>query len=115
MDCPVSAVVEERPFLLRDTVNFVLGPDETLQGRWPRCAGPCARTRAEYWRDWGARALDSVPVAGGDHPRRDHLHLAVYQDTGAIVAPVTTSAPEATTGGRTWDYRFCCCATPSSS
>jgi GH15 family glucan-1,4-alpha-glucosidase len=61
----------------------------------------------EYWRDW-VRGL-SIPFQWQEEIIRAAitLHLAVYQDTGAIVAAVTTSLPEAPTGGRTWDYRFC--------
>src|SRR3989454_4335145 len=35
------------------------------------------------------------------------LELNVFEDTGAIIAAVTTSIPEAAGTGRTWDYRYC--------
>lgn len=35
------------------------------------------------------------------------LKLSAFDDTGAIVAAVTTSIPEAADGGRNWDYRYC--------
>ena len=106
-DCPVSAVVEERAFLLRDDVNFVLGPDETLQGSVAEVCRSFREHTTEYWLEW-VRGLH-IPFQWQEEIIRAAitLHLAVYQDTGAIVAAVTTSLPEATTGGRNWDYRFC--------
>jgi GH15 family glucan-1,4-alpha-glucosidase len=35
------------------------------------------------------------------------LQLNAFEDTGAIVAAMTTSIPEAPNSGRTWDYRYC--------
>jgi GH15 family glucan-1,4-alpha-glucosidase len=35
------------------------------------------------------------------------LKLHCFEDTGAIVAALTTSIPEAPGSGRTWDYRYC--------
>jgi GH15 family glucan-1,4-alpha-glucosidase len=35
------------------------------------------------------------------------LELNVYEPTGAIIASMTTSIPEAPDSGRTWDYRYC--------
>ncbi|MGE5744707.1 MAG: glycoside hydrolase family 15 protein, partial [Gemmatimonadota bacterium] len=35
------------------------------------------------------------------------LKLNAYEDTGAVIAAVTTSIPEAVDSGRNWDYRYC--------
>ena len=35
------------------------------------------------------------------------LKLCTFEDTGAVVAALTTSVPEAAGSGRNWDYRFC--------
>src|SRR6266498_3403623 len=35
------------------------------------------------------------------------LKLNVFEDTGAIIAALTTSIPEAADSNRTWDYRYC--------
>ena len=35
------------------------------------------------------------------------LKLCTYEDTGAMVAALTTSIPEHADSGRNWDYRYC--------
>ena len=35
------------------------------------------------------------------------LKLCTFEDTGAILAAMTTSVPEAADSGRNWDYRYC--------
>ena len=35
------------------------------------------------------------------------LQLSAYEPTGAIIAAMTTSIPEAPNTGRNWDYRYC--------
>ncbi|MCW5590946.1 MAG: glycoside hydrolase family 15 protein, partial [Burkholderiales bacterium] len=61
----------------------------------------------DYWHDW-VRDL-SIPFEWQDEIIRAAitLKLAAYDDTGAVVAALTTSIPESPASGRNWDYRFC--------
>ena len=60
-----------------------------------------------YWRDW-VRSL-AIPFEWQEAVIRAAitLQLNAFDDTGAIIAAVTTSIPEAADSGRNWDYRYC--------
>ncbi len=106
-DAPIRMVREEVPFLLDRELHFILGPDETFT----RSVGDYARESLEktidYWRSW-VRAL-SIPLEWQDAVIRSAitLKLCQYDETGAIVAAMTTSIPEAAHTQRNWDYRYC--------
>ncbi|HEU0305659.1 MAG TPA: glycoside hydrolase family 15 protein [Lysobacter sp.] len=106
-DVPVRMVRDALPFVLDRDVHLVLGPDETLT----QPVGPYVRLAEErtldYWREW-TRYL-SIPLEWQDAVIRSAitLKLCQYEDTGAIVAAITTSIPEAPHTVRNWDYRYC--------
>jgi GH15 family glucan-1,4-alpha-glucosidase len=60
-----------------------------------------------YWWDW-VRDLN-VPFDWQEAVIRAviTLKLCSYDDTGVMVAALTTSIPESPGSGRTWDYRYC--------
>jgi GH15 family glucan-1,4-alpha-glucosidase len=108
-DASVTAILEENPFFLEDTVTLLLGPDETVQSAAAEIGGRFLEETTAYWRGW-VREL-AIPFEWQDAVIRAaiSLELNVYEDTGAIIAAVTTSVPEAPGGGsrRNWDYRYC--------
>ena len=106
-DCSITALVDELPFVLQRPVTFVLGPDETLQGSVAETWRRFFEETADYWRDW-VRDLQ-IPFEWQDEIIRAALtlKLSAVDDTGALVAAVTTSIPEAPGSGRNWDYRYC--------
>jgi GH15 family glucan-1,4-alpha-glucosidase len=62
---------------------------------------------ARYWQRWVKRC-DIPPKYQGEVIRSAlTLKLHCFEDTGAIVAAMTTSIPESPGSGRTWDYRYC--------
>lgn len=106
-DCPVSHVLEERTFRLENPLAFFLGPDEGYdQEVGPGVSATLDRTIA-YWKDW-VRTL-YIPLDYQDAVIRSAitLKLCAYEETGAIVAAMTTSVPEFPESGRNWDYRYC--------
>jgi GH15 family glucan-1,4-alpha-glucosidase len=106
-DCSITAILEEIPFLLREPICMILGPDETLQGSVAEVSHRFFDKTIDYWQDW-VRDL-SIPFEWQEEIIRAAitLKLATYDDTGAIVAAPTTSLPEAAGSGRNWDYRYC--------
>ena len=62
---------------------------------------------ARYWQRW-VKHCDVPPVFQSEVIRSAlALKLHCFEDTGAIVAAMTTSIPESPGSGRTWDYRYC--------
>jgi GH15 family glucan-1,4-alpha-glucosidase len=60
-----------------------------------------------YWQHW-VRGL-AIPLEWQDEVIRCAitLKLCQHEETGAIVAALTTSIPEAPHSERNWDYRYC--------
>ena len=106
-DGPVTYVHEEVPFVLEQPIALILGPDETLTQSVARIAGDFLEETDNYWREW-CRYL-SLPFEWQDAVIRAAitLKLCSLEESGAIVAAMTTSIPEAPHSERNWDYRFC--------
>lgn len=106
-DLPVAYILDETPFLLDRPANLILGADEPVDESITDLARSFEERTIQYWRDW-VRPL-AVPLEWQDAVIRSAitLKLCTSEDTGAIVAAMTTSVPEAADTGRNWDYRFC--------
>jgi GH15 family glucan-1,4-alpha-glucosidase len=106
-DASLSYVLDESYFLLDRTVNFLLGPDETLAEGIGDIAHSFEKDTIAYWRNWSRRL--ALPLEWQDVVIRAAitLKLSLFEDTGAIIAAMTTSVPEAPGSSRNWDYRYC--------
>ncbi len=104
---PLTYVLQEQTFALTETTSLVLGPDESLSEGVEELADTYERETLDYWRQWSRRL--AVPLEWQDAVIRAAitLKLCVFEDTGAIVAALTTSIPEAPGTQRNWDYRYC--------
>ena len=106
-NAPVTYVLDETPFLLEEPVSLLLGPDETLVGGVEETAREFEEKTDTYWRRWTRRL--ALPFEWQEAVTRAAitLKLCAFEETGAIIAAMTTSVPEAADTGRNWDYRFC--------
>jgi GH15 family glucan-1,4-alpha-glucosidase len=106
-DVSISYVIEERPFLVDLPVSFVLGADETLRADIDTSARESLERTLEHWQSW-TRSL-SIPFEWQEAVIRAAITLKLcnFEESGAIVAAMTTSIPEAPGTERNWDYRYC--------
>jgi GH15 family glucan-1,4-alpha-glucosidase len=106
-DGPLSYIGSESAFVLTKPIHLVLGPDEP----WPEdvsktCREFADRTR-DYWREWVRRLSIAYDWQEAIIRAAIALKLSSFEETGSVVAALTTSIPEAPGSGRTWDYRYC--------
>ncbi len=106
-DAPIAHLLSRQPFVLTREHNFLLGADESLADGIADTARLFEEETLTYWRKWSQRL--HLPLEWQEAVIRAAitLKLSLFEDTGAIVAAMTTSIPEAPNSGRTWDYRFC--------
>jgi GH15 family glucan-1,4-alpha-glucosidase len=106
-DASLSAITEQHPFELDRSMALILGPDETIESAPLTVAHAWMEQTATYWEEW-VRSL-AVPLDWQAAVIRAAitLKLCTYEDSGAVLAALTTSIPESADSGRTWDYRYC--------
>ncbi len=106
-DVPVAYVLSGQPFVVSHEHNFMLGADESLSTGIADTARHFEQETVAYWRQWTQRL--ALPLEWQEAVIRAAitLKLSLFEDTGAIVAAMTTSIPESADSGRNWDYRFC--------
>lgn len=106
-DASFSAILEEHSVILDEPLTLILGPDETIREPLSKVGRDFFCETKRYWTDW-TRGL-SIPFEWQEEVIRAAitLKLCTYEDSGAVVAALTTSIPEAASTARNWDYRFC--------
>jgi GH15 family glucan-1,4-alpha-glucosidase len=106
-DAPVAFIKQESEFVLDREITFILGPDEAISDTPSNFgSGWLARTE-DQWRDWTRRLATPPEWQAAVIRAAITLKLCVYEETGGIVAALTTSIPEHAGSSRNWDYRFC--------
>jgi GH15 family glucan-1,4-alpha-glucosidase len=104
---PVSYVMEERYFRLDQQHWILWAPDEPIEADFEDLCRRYYEMTMANWRLW-VRGL-TIPFEWQEPVIRAAitLKLCMFEETGAIVAALTTSIPEAANTIRNWDYRFC--------
>ncbi|MBM0168578.1 glycoside hydrolase family 15 protein [Altererythrobacter sp. C41] len=106
-DAPVGYVLSGRSYRVESDQHFFLGPDEPFSGNLRAELRQMDEQTRKYWTLW-VRGLH-IPLEWQDEVIRCAiaLKLCQHEETGAIVAALTTSIPEAPHSERNWDYRYC--------
>ncbi|MEN2787888.1 glycoside hydrolase family 15 protein [Sphingomonas qilianensis] len=104
---PIGVIEAERVFRLERPLHFFLGPDESFAGDLAATVDTMLADTTRHWQEW-VRGL-AIPLEWQEVVIRSAitLKLCQHEETGAIVAAMTTSIPEHADSGRNWDYRYC--------
>ena len=105
-DIPLS-YLGGQPFTLTGRRHFVLSWGSPVEEPLPPLCERFWNETARYWQHWVKQC--AIPPLFQQEVIRSALTLKLhcFEDTGAIIAAMTTSIPESPGSGRTWDYRYC--------
>jgi len=105
-DIPLS-YVEGLPFALTTRHHLALTWGAPIEEPLEPLTMRFLEQTTRYWQRWVMHC--NIPPQYQSAVIRSALALKLhcFEDTGAIVAAMTTSIPEAKGSGRTWDYRYC--------
>lgn len=106
-NAPLGWIRDERMFRAERDLYFYFGPDEGFDSNLESTLESMLDDTVSTWQHW-VRGLN-LPLEWQEAVIRAAitLKLCQYEQTGAIVAALTTSLPEHADSGRNWDYRFC--------
>lgn len=106
-DGPIGMIGAELPFRVESGLHFFLGPDESFSGAIRPITQQMLADTQDEWKIW-VRGLATPPEWQETVIRSAiTLKLCQFEETGAIVAAMTTSIPEHANSERNWDYRYC--------
>jgi len=105
-DIPIS-YLGGQPFALTERCYLVLTWGMPIEEPLAPLCERFLQETTRYWQRW-VKECDVPPLFQQEVIRSAlALKLHCFEDTGAIVASMTTSIPESPGSGRTWDYRYC--------
>lgn len=105
-DIPLS-YLGGQPFTLTGRQHLVLTWGAPVEEPLAPLCERFFNATSRYWEHW-VKQCDIPPMYQAEVIRSAlALKLHCFEDTGAIVAAMTTSIPESPGSGRTWDYRYC--------
>ncbi len=104
---PLTYLTDEMSFQLNEKIHFALTWSSSVDTDLAEVTERFFRLTNTYWRNWVKHC--TLPTQFQKETIRSALALKLhcYEDTGAILAALTTSLPETAGGVRNWDYRFC--------
>ncbi len=104
---PLTYLQSDAPFHLKETLCFALTWNHAWNEAFPDSVFHQKDRTLDYWNTWVRHC--AIPTLYQSETIRSALALKLhcYEDTGAILAALTTSLPEEPFGTRNWDYRFC--------
>ncbi len=106
-NAPITYVIDETPFTLNGPISLLLGADESLGAGIEESAREHEENTADYWRQWTRHLALPLEWQSAVIRAAITLKMCLFEETGAIVAAMTTSIPEAPGSARNWDYRYC--------
>lgn len=102
-----DSVLNEEEFLLTKNEFFLLSYNQKMVSiDQPRVELEYERTKI-YWINWANRTKKYTKYYSLIERSVLVLKLMSFQRSGAVLAALTTSLPEAVGHVRNWDYRFC--------
>ncbi|HMK74006.1 MAG TPA: glycoside hydrolase family 15 protein [Myxococcaceae bacterium] len=105
-DVPLSYLTGQ-PFSLTGRRHLVLAWGAPVEEPLAALSTRFLDETLRYWRRWVKHC--NIPALYQQQVIRSALALKLhcFEDTGAILAAMTTSLPESPGAGRNWDYRYC--------
>lgn len=104
---PLTYLCEETQVALTEKMYFGLTWGPGIEDDLIKVTHKFLNKTTRYWQTWVKNC--SVPLLHQHEVIRSALALKLrcFEDTGAILAALTTSLPEQFGGRRNWDYRYC--------
>jgi GH15 family glucan-1,4-alpha-glucosidase len=104
---PLTYLLERCPFTLQEPIYLVLTWGAPFEDDLVSVSKDFLEKTIRYWQTWVQYC--SIPSQFQKQTIRSALSLKLHchEDTGAILAALTTSLPEELGGHRNWDYRYC--------
>lgn len=104
---PLTYLREGTSFRLSEKIYFHLTWNSTIDEDLAQLSQNFLMQTINYWKLWVKHC--SIPSLFQRETIRSALTLKLhcYEDTGAILAALTTSLPEEPGSTRNWDYRYC--------
>ncbi|QQR81872.1 MAG: glycoside hydrolase family 15 protein [Deltaproteobacteria bacterium] len=104
---PLTYLSENRSFQLQEKAYFYLSWGDILEEDLQEACEAQLQKTIQWWQRW-VKHCSITPLFQEEVIRSAlALKLHCYEDTGAILAALTTSLPEEIGQVRNWDYRYC--------